>query len=1059
MRRGRIIRVAIIVSILSSVILFNSSAIRSDDLDNIIFHGTVRDSAGAFVASATVTVRRVKTGLERTAQTDEEGRYRLLATEPGSYIIKVSAPGFREEQTEELQLTSGRSVSVDFTMIPAGLDVQVVVEAAAAPLVDTSRTVVGDTVTRKEIEELPIFNRDIMQMIFLLGGVAEAPLSTAGLAEEGKGVFVRNSPEEAGMFSLTGAPATSNNITIDGLDNNDDRSARERIALSPETVEEVQVITNQYAAEYGRASGGRVNLRTRSGANRFRGETYFYFGDESLNANSFFRNARGLKRLSQQERREGAVLSGPVKREKVFFLAGYERLDIPDSEEIRALVPIETNHLFPLPKPNQTIEAGSSVGLLFEEVSTPEGRNLFNGRADFNLSDSHNLTGRFDFQRGENRRGFPGGNRLLDTLLIQGRDSDSISLTHNFVISPTIVNQTRFQYSRLLPRNSSGINSVGVIIENPGRVIAGAFTGSESAPATARSERRAQLQDSLNIAFGSHQFKTGVDAQLVRSCFTDLFATSGQYTFETVEDFLASRPSRFIQRFDTESSQANDVLGLFVQDEWKIKPNLTFSFGLRWDNESILADRDNFSPRISIAWDPFGLNDSESAGWLAQPGKTVIRAGFGIFYNRVLLRTIDDFSLGRSTTILDSDITSEILSAVQFPNTITDRNLAERFGFKETEFLRRISPDLEIPYTMQSGFGIERELSRNLAITLDYVFTRGAHLWRESNINAPVLPDGFTDFTEYLLSRDFDNRPDIHGVRPITGTSADIVRFDLSANSTSTPGAVRVINGLRMLTLGLNTTRSTNIAAALRAIRSLRPDSNFTQIEMLESTGNSFYHGGSVTVKYSIGNRVRVRGVYTLSKFIDEGTTNTASPQNLFDRRAERALSLQDARHRFTMSGQFRVPYIEVDLAPIISFGSSRPFNIGAGFDRNLNDISNDRPDFISPLGRPVWRRPSSASADDVKSSLRLAPIGSSGSLPRNYGRGPGTRAINLRASRTFALRERIRIRPAIDVFNVFNSTVFAFGAEFIDRDDSDFLIPRRTQRPRSIQMSLKISF
>lgn len=322
-----------------------------------------------------------------------------------------------------------------------------------------------------------------------------------------------------------------------------------------------------------------------------------------------------------------------------------------------------------------------------------------------------------------------------------------------------------------------------------------------------------------------------------------------------------------------------------------------------------------------------------------------------------------------------------------------------------------------------------------------------------------MLPAGFANFTEYLLSRDFDNRPDIIGTRPITGTNADIVRFDLGANASSTPGAILTVNGIRVLTLGLNTSRSTNIAAALRAVRSLRPDPSLTQVELLESSGNSFYHGVSATVRYSLGSRIRLRGVYTLSKFIDEGTTNTASPQDLFDRRAERALSLQDQRHRFTLSGQFRIPYIEVDLAPIISFGSSKPFNIGAGFDRNLNDISNDRPDFIRALGRPVWRHPDSANADDVKAALQLAAIGSSGNLPRNYGKGPGTRSINLRASRAFSVKENIHIRPAIDMFNAFNNTAFAFGAEFIDRDDADFLIPRRTQRPRTIQLSLKVNF
>jgi hypothetical protein len=264
---------------------------------------------------------------------------------------------------------------------------------------------------------------------------------------------------------------------------------------------------------------------------------------------------------------------------------------------------------------------------------------------------------------------------------------------------------------------------------------------------------------------------------------------------------------------------------------------------------------------------------------------------------------------------------------------------------------------------------------------------------------------------------------------------------------------------VRVLTLGLNTPGAANITAALNAVRFLRPDPALTQVEMLESTGNSFYHGGIFSLRYSAGKRAHFRGVYTLSKLVDEGTTNTASPQDLFDRRAERALSLQDQRHRFTFSGIFQIPRIELELAPIISFGSSRPFNIGAGADRNLNDIENDRPNFIAPTGRIEWRRPGSAPAADVKALLQLAPIGSDGNLPRDYGRGPGTESVSLRASRTVRVNERLRLRPAIDVFNLFNRTTFNFGAEFIDRNDADFLLPRRTQRPRTIQLSLKAWF
>ncbi len=1044
-----------ILSFVALALFAQPFAARSDDLDNIIFEGTIRDSAGAIIPAARVVAVHIATGVERAASANDEGRYRIAVSAPGSYKLKAVAAGFREEVSGEILTTTGRTFTIDFALAPAGVSEQVNVTSSSAPLVDTTRTVVGDTITRRELDELPMLNRDPLQLTFLLGGVVEAPLSTLDLADEGRGVFLRGTPEEAGMFSLTGAPATSNNITIDGLDNNDDRSARERITLSPESIAEVQIITNQYAAEYGRASGGRINLRTRGGANRYNGDAYFYFGDESLNANTYFRNARGLGRVPQQQRREGIIFSGPIQREKHFFLANYERFDVTDFAEISALLPVQSNPLFPLPAPNKPAAAGSNVALFEDEISTPETRNLINARVDFNFSNSHNSSARFDLLRGENKRGFPGGGRLPDTILIEGRNSDSISLTDNVVFN-RMVNQARFQYSRLLPRNRAAIDSVSIVIQEPGRVVAGAFTGSDSSPAFAREEMRAQFQDNLSIIRGAHLLKFGGDVQLVRSTFADLFATGGQFTFASVDDYLASKPSRFVQRFDTESRLSNNVVGLFFQDEWKIKPNLTLSFGMRWDNESILDDRDNFSPRVAIAWDPFG---SETFGKKrSQPGRTVVRAGFGLFFNRALLRTIDDFSLGASTVIVDSDIAPQVLSSVRFPQPISDGALIKRFGISETSFLRRVSPDLEIPYTLQTGLGIERQFGKKLVATADYIFTRGSHLWRESNVNAPVLPAGFASFTEFLLSRDFDNRPDRSGKRPLTGSSADVVRFDLSASTTTTPGAIQTVNGVRIITLGLNAPRSANIATALNAIRFLRPDPSLTQVELLESTGNSFYHGGIFSVRYALARRASFRVVYTLSKLIDEGTTNTASPQDLFDRRAERSLSLQDQRHRISFSGLFQVPLVKLDLAPIISFGSSKPFNIGAGFDRNLNDIENDRPNFITPIGRPEWRRPASG-AVDVKAALALAPIGSSGNLPRNYGRGPGTSSINLRASRIFRWREHVRLRPAVDVFNVLNNTVFSFGSEFIDRDDADFLIPRRTQRPRTVQLSLKAFF
>ncbi|PYP89578.1 MAG: hypothetical protein DMF61_02600 [Blastocatellia bacterium AA13] len=1029
-----------------------------DDLDNVIFEGTVSDPTGAAIKDALVKAIHSSTQITKSAVTNADGRYRIVVPNSGDYSIAVEAAGFVRHERAGLATVAGRTIAINFALAPAGVSEQVSVTASANPLIDTNRTVVGDTVTQQEIQSLPLIDRDPLRLVFLLGGVTEGPLATSDLAEEGGGTFLRSAPIEAGSFSLTGAPATSNNITIDGLDNNDDRAARERISLSPESLEEIQIITNQYAAEYGRASGGRINLRTRGGTNQFRGQAYFYFGDEALNANTFFRNARGLGRIPQQQLREGATIGGPLITDRIFFFGSFERLNVSDSAEIDALVPVAQNPRFLLPAPNQPVASGSETGRFLEDISTPEVRNIGNARVDLKVSDRHTAFARFDIARGSNKRGFPGGSRLAETILSDGRDSDSISGTSNFTISGSLINQARFQYSRLLPRTSADFDSVGVIINDPARIVAGLFTGSSGSPAFAREERRLQFQDSLMWLRGSHLIKAGGDVQLIRSSFTDLFAAGGEFTFDSIADFLAGRPSRFLQRFDTQSKISNRVVGLFAQDEWKLKPNLTLSFGGRWDNESALEDRDNLSPRIALAWDPFGGRLFRSFKHLSQPGKTVVRAGFGLFYNRALLRTLDDFSLGRSTKTVDSDISSQVLASVNFPAPITDRSLVDRFGVSESQFLRRVNKDLQIPYTSQTGLGIERQISRNIVVTGDYIFTRGVHLWRETNINAPVLPSGFNSFTAFLLSRDFDNRRGAGGSRPISSANADIVRFNASEATSTTAGAITSENGIRILTLGLNAPRSSNITAALAAIRPLRPDPSLVEVEQLESTGNSFYHAGIFAVRYS-RSRVHLRAVYTYSKLIDEGTTNTASPQDLLDRRAERGLSLQDQRHRFTFSGLFQLPYLKLDLSPIISFGSSKPFNLSAGFDRNLNDIENDRPLVVTDIGRPVWRRPGSPAAADVRSALAFAPIGSSGDLQRDFGIGPGTRTIDLRASRVFAINEKLKLTTAVDAFNVFNNTVFNFGAEFIEESDQDFLKPRRTQRPRTIHLSLKLQF
>jgi hypothetical protein len=222
--------------------------IYSQDLDEVTISGRVVDQNGAIVPGAIVTAVLVGENIERTATADDEGRYRIIELKPGIYDLRATASTFGTQEKKGLTTISGQNVQLDFTLAPAGVNVEtVIVDDDTAPAVDTTRTVVGGTVTQREIEELPNNTRNPLDLVFTLGGVTEEPLSTRDLSGDRgtRGAIAQgNTPEEAGTFALSGGAAYSNNITIDGLDNNDDRTAGFRFQPSIEAIAEVQVITN-----------------------------------------------------------------------------------------------------------------------------------------------------------------------------------------------------------------------------------------------------------------------------------------------------------------------------------------------------------------------------------------------------------------------------------------------------------------------------------------------------------------------------------------------------------------------------------------------------------------------------------------------------------------------------------------------------------------------------------------------------------------------------------------------------------------------------------------------
>jgi hypothetical protein len=777
-----------------------------------------------------------------------------------------------------------------------------------------------------------------------------------------------------------------------------------------------------------------------------------------------------------------------------------------DSATIDTLVPIEQNPLFPLPPPTVTEpvligDARLKAGLapFVSTVSTPVKNHTFTTRVDHKFSDLHNGSLLYQLGRQNNLRQFGGGNRLAEALLGRTRGTDAISYTDNFVFSPTLVNQTRVQFSRLTPavEASGGRKPVVLITLNdplpsgdPDQRSGTLVAGSSTSGATDRRESRVQAQDVLAWLDGPHSFKFGGDLQHVRSTFIDLSDISGTFSFAGVGDFLKNAPSRFRQNFQSESTQKNVYVGFFVQDEWRVLPNLVVSYGLRYETESIIHDRNNWGPRVSLAYDPF------------KSGKTVVRFGAGLFYNRALLRTIDDFTLGARQLFFDTNTivnpaTGQIGSAdshrdfilknLNFPQTLSiDSELVKTYGVLNAGFSRRLDPGLRIPESYQANLGFERDLGKGFVFETNYTFNRGLHLWREFNANAPRLPSGFKSFSDYLGTRDFVNfRSGPGGPRPLynVSTAGELVRFVFGPLDPANPNAVvRVTEfGVAISVINLNSFASTTqVEVALAALNRFRPDPSRAEVEQLISAGNSFYHGLTFELrkrfKQTKSFGVSFRAAYTFSHTKDDGIVNTSDALIAGDFFAERARSLLDRRHRFVFSGTFDLPrYLgKLRLAPVWRLSSGAPFNISiGGADRNLDDVGNDRPIFNGDTRLLRWRAPGDPIDPAILNFFALPSIGQTGNLPRNAGQGPGQFFLDLNITRDFRLTEKMRLRPTLEFDNVLNKTVFSFGSEFINFSAfspnatpeqrqaflDSFLVTTRTLRPRQVRFGVRLNF
>ena len=1102
------------VSTTTLFLLILSFGAVAQDLDDVTMTGRVTDSNGLAVVGATVSAVSSEMGVERTVTTDDDGRYRIIELKPGVYKIKVSASGFGIQETPEIRTISAQNVQKDFKLAPADVRAEqtVTVTDDDVPAVDITRTIVGGTVTQREVEELPNVSRDALDLVFTLGGVTEEPLSVRDLSFD-KGGRTESAPSsgllEGGVFALSGGAAYSNNITIDGLDNNDDRVAGIRFQPSIESIDEVQVITNQFSAEYGRASGGRVNIRTRAGSSKFRGRAFYFFSDESLNANSWSNNRRGVERYPFQQRIPGFTFGGPVPvgyfKNKTSFFTSYEYDYTFDTTITDTWLPVARHPDFPLPEPTSSetiIDFGSPLGRFVDGSDTPRKIHRFTARGDHNFNSQHSITLSYQYGNTNDLRQFNGGNRLAESLIGKRSTTGALNFTHNYVISAKAVNQLRFQHSTLKPQFvSPGQDENPVVIisfREPGNNFnTSLVAGSSTLGTSGREEERLQLQDTFTYLAGDHALRFGFDFQQVDSTFIDLSDATGTYNFAdplattTVPQCLtnpelpnsATNPrirggvnsfprgcvQRYRHNFFTNSDITNKYFGVFVQDDWKLRPRLTLNLGLRYEREQVVEDNNNWGPRVGLAWAPFKDN------------KGVVRFGAGIFYNRVLLRTVDDYQRGQNEIIFDTnrvsstggarDVYLRELSNI-FPSVLTpDHPLVQQYiaaGLNNNSFFRSLSPDLQIPESYQFNLGFEREVMKGYVFEANLTFNKTIKLWREVNTNAPIVPTGFDDLADYLAN----------------GITTGNTRFEFAGITAPDSRTVSGVTFYNLDSQNRSTASATPYGRALTFANALKPFPTAGQTEQVGSLGSSWYKGLILEIRRRYarigrGFGTSFRAVYTLSSLKDDGIVNTSSAQIPGDFRSEWSRSLLDRRHRFALSGTFDTPSWlgKLRFSPILRIASSAPFNISNGGqdadDRNLDDVNSDRPNFSGDLDDIVWRGVNDPVNLDLARAFTLAPIGRAGDLPRNSGTGPMQFIFDLNISREFRFGERFRLRPQIEFNNILNATVYSFGSEFINYEAVGanptpaqleelrigFLVPTRAMRPRDIRLGIRFDF
>jgi len=665
--------------------------------------GTVSDSNGAVIAGASVLVRHLGTNQTHTSVSNSDGAFRFGYLPVGEYELKAESKGFAAT-TRNFIATIGQIMDMAIRLEVAKTQVSVTIDEGS-PVIETARTQVAETVIPKDIEDLPLNGRNFLDLALLLPGVSR---TNTGNVQK----FAETSAVPGTGISVAGQRNLNNSFIVDGASGNDDSVELAGTYYSQEVIQEFQVITNGAIAEFGRASGGFINIVTRGGTNEFHGGAYGFLRNQRLDS----RNPLAVSRDPLTQVQYGFSLGGPIIKSRSFFFSNFEQSRRQDSNII-TIAPANVALI------NARLNAINFRGPRIETGLVPGGYNTTNffSHVDHYFGDHNRFSVTYNFYDidATNARTVGGLNSVSRGTDLRNRDH-TINAQNITTVTSRLLNEFHFQFRR------SRLGAPAIDQAGPAVNISGiASFGTATSSPTERDIDLYQFSDSFGAALGKHSVKGG--AEMIYNDLDIDFpgATQGVYTFTNLANFLAGTYSQFQQAFGAPSQrQKNPNFGVFVQDEWRARRDLTINIGLRYDlqflPDPINTDRDNVSPRFGFAYSP-----SE---------KTVIRGSFGIYYDRIPTRATSNALQRDGSKYIVTILGPTAAGAPVFPNVLA----AQPSVLVTKPSITRIDPNIENSNSQQANLQIERELPHGVSASLGYLYLRGRNLILSRNVNVPT---------------------------------------------------------------------------------------------------------------------------------------------------------------------------------------------------------------------------------------------------------------------------------------------------------------------------------